>query len=198
MARLEAPYTRTRSAFDERRIDSDTSVGRLDVAIVIGWFREPGFDDGLTTRERFAATVAEHVPGEDDRRWVEPALLTLLGLEPAPAGGRDSSSPPGGSSSSGSLPRARPFSSSKTSSGPTVASSTSSSTSSSGRLLARRGSDGSGNGPGVRELGRGSAHGPEARPGLAHAPLGVIAPSRRMGGAPGDRGLLCPGELTAI
>jgi hypothetical protein len=35
VARLEAPYTRTRSAFDERRIDSDTSVGRFDVAIVV-------------------------------------------------------------------------------------------------------------------------------------------------------------------
>jgi class 3 adenylate cyclase/tetratricopeptide (TPR) repeat protein len=46
-------------------------------------------DDEPTTRARIAATVAEHVPGEDDRRWVEPALLTLLGLEPAPPGGRD-------------------------------------------------------------------------------------------------------------
>jgi class 3 adenylate cyclase/tetratricopeptide (TPR) repeat protein len=46
-------------------------------------------DDAPTTRERIAATVAEYVPGEDDRRWVEPALLTLLGLEPAPPGGRE-------------------------------------------------------------------------------------------------------------
>ncbi len=46
-------------------------------------------DDEAATRERIRATVAEHVPAEDDRRWVEPALLTLLGLEPAPAGGRD-------------------------------------------------------------------------------------------------------------
>jgi class 3 adenylate cyclase/tetratricopeptide (TPR) repeat protein len=46
-------------------------------------------DDEPTTRKQIAATVAEHVPGDDDRRWVEPALLTLLGLEPAPAGGRD-------------------------------------------------------------------------------------------------------------
>ena len=38
-------------------------------------------DDEATTRERIGATVAEYVPGEDDRRWVEPALLTLLGLE---------------------------------------------------------------------------------------------------------------------
>ena len=46
-------------------------------------------DDEATTRDRIAATVAEHVPSDEDRRWVEPALLTLLGLEPAPAGGRD-------------------------------------------------------------------------------------------------------------
>jgi class 3 adenylate cyclase/tetratricopeptide (TPR) repeat protein len=38
-------------------------------------------DDEATTRERIAATVAEHVPDATDRRWVEPALLTLLGLE---------------------------------------------------------------------------------------------------------------------
>jgi len=46
-------------------------------------------DDEAVTRERIRSTVAEYVPAEDDRRWVEPALLTLLGLEPAPAGGRD-------------------------------------------------------------------------------------------------------------
>ena len=46
-------------------------------------------DDETATRERIRATVEEYVPTEDDRRWVEPALLTLLGLEPAPAGGRD-------------------------------------------------------------------------------------------------------------
>ncbi len=46
-------------------------------------------DDDATTRERIGATVADFVPAEDDRRWVEPALLTLLGLAPAPAGGRD-------------------------------------------------------------------------------------------------------------
>ena len=46
-------------------------------------------DDESTTRERIRTTVAEFVPADEDRRWVEPALLTLLGLEPAPAGGRD-------------------------------------------------------------------------------------------------------------
>ena len=38
-------------------------------------------DDEATTRERIAATVAEYVPDATERRWVEPALLTLLGLE---------------------------------------------------------------------------------------------------------------------
>ena len=46
-------------------------------------------DDEATTRERIRTTVERFVPADDDRRWVEPALLTLLGLEPAPAGGRD-------------------------------------------------------------------------------------------------------------
>jgi class 3 adenylate cyclase/tetratricopeptide (TPR) repeat protein len=46
-------------------------------------------DDEATTRLKVAATVSEFVPDEDDRRWVEPALLTLLGVEPAPPGGRD-------------------------------------------------------------------------------------------------------------
>jgi len=46
-------------------------------------------DDAETTRRGVAATVAEYVATDDDRRWVEPALLTLLGLEAAPPGGRD-------------------------------------------------------------------------------------------------------------
>ena len=46
-------------------------------------------DDEVATRARIKSTVAEYVPIDDDRAWVEPALLTLLGLEPAPAGGRD-------------------------------------------------------------------------------------------------------------
>ena len=45
--------------------------------------------DEATTRSRLAATVAEYVLSADDRHWVEPALLTLLGLEPPPPGGRD-------------------------------------------------------------------------------------------------------------
>ena len=46
-------------------------------------------DDETKTRDRVAATVADFVVSEDDRRWVDPALLALLGIEPAPAGGRD-------------------------------------------------------------------------------------------------------------
>jgi class 3 adenylate cyclase/tetratricopeptide (TPR) repeat protein len=46
-------------------------------------------DDERTTRERIAATLAEHVADESDRRWIEPALLTLLGIREATAGGRD-------------------------------------------------------------------------------------------------------------
>ncbi len=37
-------------------------------------------DDVATTRARVAATVAEHIPDETERRWVEPALLALLGI----------------------------------------------------------------------------------------------------------------------
>jgi class 3 adenylate cyclase/predicted ATPase len=46
-------------------------------------------DDEATSRARIAATVAQYVTDPDERAWVEPALLTLLGLEPPPAGGRD-------------------------------------------------------------------------------------------------------------
>ncbi len=37
-------------------------------------------DDAATTRTKVAATVAEHVPDEAERRWIEPALLALLGV----------------------------------------------------------------------------------------------------------------------
>jgi class 3 adenylate cyclase/tetratricopeptide (TPR) repeat protein len=37
-------------------------------------------DDEPTTRTKVAATVAEHIPGESDRRWIEQALLALLGI----------------------------------------------------------------------------------------------------------------------
>jgi class 3 adenylate cyclase len=89
-------------------------------------------DDETTTRERIAAVVAKHAPDAEDRRWVEPALLTLR----RPAGGT-SSSRRGASSSSGS-PRKGPRScSSRTSSGPTADCSTSSTTSSSGPAAPR-------------------------------------------------------------
>jgi class 3 adenylate cyclase/tetratricopeptide (TPR) repeat protein len=38
-------------------------------------------DDEATTRQRISAVVAEYVPDDPDRRWIEPALLALLGLE---------------------------------------------------------------------------------------------------------------------
>ena len=38
-------------------------------------------DDEPTTRARVADTLVTHVPDPDERRWIEPALLTLLGVE---------------------------------------------------------------------------------------------------------------------
>ncbi|HSG87467.1 MAG TPA: adenylate/guanylate cyclase domain-containing protein [Candidatus Limnocylindrales bacterium] len=46
-------------------------------------------DDDATTLERIAATVAEFVPDEGERRRIEPALRSLLGLGDAPPGGRE-------------------------------------------------------------------------------------------------------------
>jgi len=38
-------------------------------------------DDEATTRAKIAATLAEHVPDAEERHWLEPALLTLLGFQ---------------------------------------------------------------------------------------------------------------------
>jgi class 3 adenylate cyclase len=38
-------------------------------------------DDEATTRAKVAETVAQHVPDPDERRWIESALLCLLGVE---------------------------------------------------------------------------------------------------------------------
>ncbi|MFN8622408.1 MAG: adenylate/guanylate cyclase domain-containing protein [Chloroflexota bacterium] len=38
-------------------------------------------EDEPTIRRKVAATVAEHVVGEEDQRWIERSLLTLLGVE---------------------------------------------------------------------------------------------------------------------
>ncbi len=62
-------------------------------------------DDEPTTRARIAQTLAEHVPDEGERRWIEPALLALLGLR-VERSAPSSSSGPGGPSSSG-WPRPR-------------------------------------------------------------------------------------------
>jgi class 3 adenylate cyclase/tetratricopeptide (TPR) repeat protein len=46
-------------------------------------------DDTQTTRERIAATLVEYVPDEGERRWIEPRLLQLLGLEEGRGGERE-------------------------------------------------------------------------------------------------------------
>jgi class 3 adenylate cyclase/tetratricopeptide (TPR) repeat protein len=38
-------------------------------------------DDEQTTRVKITTTLATHVPDEAERRWIEPALLVLLGVE---------------------------------------------------------------------------------------------------------------------
>jgi len=38
-------------------------------------------DDEPTTRAKVAETLATHVPDPEERRWIEPALLALLGVE---------------------------------------------------------------------------------------------------------------------
>jgi len=40
-------------------------------------------DDEEATRAKIAETLATHVPDPEERRWIEPALLTLLGVESA-------------------------------------------------------------------------------------------------------------------
>ena len=37
-------------------------------------------DDEEATRRAIAAMLVEHVPDEEERRWIEPAMLTLLGI----------------------------------------------------------------------------------------------------------------------
>jgi class 3 adenylate cyclase/tetratricopeptide (TPR) repeat protein len=43
-------------------------------------------DDEATTRRKIAGTLTAHVPDADERRWIEPALLALLGIEASAAG----------------------------------------------------------------------------------------------------------------
>jgi len=38
-------------------------------------------DDEATSREKIAATVEQHVPDSEERRWIQSALLALLGFE---------------------------------------------------------------------------------------------------------------------
>ncbi len=46
-------------------------------------------DDPATSRRKLAASVAEFVSDPDERRWIEPRLAHLLGLDPAPHGDRE-------------------------------------------------------------------------------------------------------------
>ncbi|HET7684958.1 MAG TPA: adenylate/guanylate cyclase domain-containing protein, partial [Candidatus Limnocylindria bacterium] len=46
-------------------------------------------DDEATTRTRIAETLTEYVDDPADRETIEPALLSLLGVEAAPPGGRE-------------------------------------------------------------------------------------------------------------
>ncbi len=46
-------------------------------------------DDPASSRRKLSATVAEFVPDPDERRWIEPRLAHLLGLEAAPSGDRE-------------------------------------------------------------------------------------------------------------
>jgi class 3 adenylate cyclase/tetratricopeptide (TPR) repeat protein len=46
-------------------------------------------DDSATTIERIGATLAEYVTDEEERRRIEPALSSLLGVGEAPPGGRE-------------------------------------------------------------------------------------------------------------
>ncbi len=46
-------------------------------------------DDEATTRVRIAASVEQFVEDPEERAWIEMSLLALLGVEPAPAGGRE-------------------------------------------------------------------------------------------------------------
>jgi class 3 adenylate cyclase/tetratricopeptide (TPR) repeat protein len=46
-------------------------------------------DDEAGTRQKVAATLAEFVTDDEERRWIAPALYALLGLEDAPSGKRE-------------------------------------------------------------------------------------------------------------
>ncbi len=46
-------------------------------------------DDDAATREKVAAMLDQFVPDDDDRRWIAPRILALLGLEETPPGPRE-------------------------------------------------------------------------------------------------------------
>ena len=43
-------------------------------------------EDAQTARTKLAAALAQYVESDDDRRWIEPRLMSLLGLDEAPPG----------------------------------------------------------------------------------------------------------------
>ena len=45
-------------------------------------------DDEEATRSAITAMVAQHIPDETERAWIEPRMLVLLGIGESPAGGR--------------------------------------------------------------------------------------------------------------
>ena len=65
-------------------------------------------DDRAESRRKLSATVDEYVGDEDERRWIEPRLAHLLGLEEGPPASATSSSRRGGRSSNGSPTAGRP------------------------------------------------------------------------------------------
>ena len=85
-------------------------------------------DEATTARERRGRRSSEHVPDEAERRWIEAALLALLGCRAARPSARTSCSPRGGRSSSAWPRRRRSSWSSRTCTTPTAACSTSSTT----------------------------------------------------------------------
>ncbi|HEY7703892.1 MAG TPA: AAA family ATPase, partial [Acidimicrobiia bacterium] len=46
-------------------------------------------DDDASTRSRLKATLSEFLMDTEERRWIEPRLMALLGLDPMPAGERE-------------------------------------------------------------------------------------------------------------
>ena len=94
-------------------------------------------EDATSATEKLRATLELHLAEPEEREWIEPRLMHLLGLTERSAPIARTSSPPGGGSSSGWRSRDRSSWSSRTSTGRTKASSRSSSTCSTGDATTR-------------------------------------------------------------